>query len=357
MDPPTQLPVHRSLSNPAAENSESSPVPPSPIPDEHIMLTNEEATLCKLDAIKMGYWKDPYLPQFVHGSFRHERKAPDMYKGYYARVKCVERLVLDFVHAVIKDNKAEIPVVQIVNLGAGYDTLYWRLKSNEKLCNQVRIKVVDLDLLPVTIKKYHAIKTHKQLSSLLTGEWKEGELPQGELHTGDYDLISADIRDTLNIERKLMAACKLDPKRPTLFIAECVLIYMNTGSTKQLLTWIAETFETACFINYEQVNMSDNFGQIMYNSLKEQGCVLADADSCKSLKFHEERFVKTGWTKASAADMNAMCSSLPRAEIERIDRIAMIDEPDVLQQLFNHYCIAWAYKGAVGTELEKVRLL
>lgn len=92
---------------------------------------------------------------------------------------------------------------------------------------------------------------------------------------------------------------------------------MSSGSTKQLLNWIAETFHTAGFVNYEQVNMMDNFGQIMYNSLKEQGCVLADADSCRTLKLHEERFLRAGWDGAAAADMNSMCSSLPRVELDR----------------------------------------
>lgn len=35
----------------------------------------------------------------------------------------------------------------------------------------------------------------------------------------------------------------------------------------------------------------------------------------------------------------------------------MIDEPAVLQQLFNHYCIVWAYKGSAETGLEDIRLL
>lgn len=134
---PSSINIHRSFSNPD-NSSDHSPVPPSPIPDDHIMATNEEASLCKLDAIKMGYWKDPFLSMFVHGSFRHERKAPDMYKGYYARVKCVERLVYDFIHAVVKNNSQEgVPIVQIVNLGAGYDTLYWRLRANEDLRKKV----------------------------------------------------------------------------------------------------------------------------------------------------------------------------------------------------------------------------
>lgn len=343
--PPTEL--RRSTSNSNASDT---------APDESIMQTNEEATLCKLDAVRLGYWEDPFLSQMIHGTLRHERKAPDMYKGYYARVKCVDRLVLNFINA-IKTSKGVEASVQIVNLGAGYDTLYWRLKANTALNNAVRIKVVDLDLLPVISKKCHAIRTRKQLFDMLAGEVREGEIPHAELHSDGYDLVSADMRDTDEISRKLVTACKLDPKIPTIFIAECVLIYMSTDSTKQLLTWIAQAYETAAFINYEQVHMNDHFGQIMFEALKAQGCLLADADACETLEMHENRFVRAGWTRAQAADMNTMCQSLPQADVQRVDRIAMIDEPEVLQQLFAHYCIVWAYKGADSTGLGKIQLL
>ncbi|OQV15711.1 Leucine carboxyl methyltransferase 1 [Hypsibius exemplaris] len=358
MDPPATTPHPRNMPR---TNSQSPALTPesdtvNSIPDENIIQTNEEASLCKLDAVKLGYWQDPYLPMMVHGSLRHERKAPDMYKGYYARVKCVERLVLQFI-AAVRRARGPDAVVQIVNLGAGYDTLYWRLHANAELVRQGKMRVVDLDLLPVTTKKCHFIRGHKQLMDLLIGEVRDGEVAHGELHSDEYDLISSDIRDTLQIERKLMDNCKLDPKQPTLFIAECVLIYMSTGSTKQLLSWIAKTFHTAAFINYEQVHMDDHFGQIMFDALKAQGCLLADADSCKSLEMHEQRFLKTGWDGAQAADMNQMCGSLPQADVDRVDRIAMIDEPEVLRQLFAHYSITWAQKGGADIGLDKIRLV
>ena len=42
------------------------------------MSTNEEASRCKLDAIKLGYWKDPFLARFVHTSMSHEKKIADL---------------------------------------------------------------------------------------------------------------------------------------------------------------------------------------------------------------------------------------------------------------------------------------
>ena len=41
---------------------------------------------------------------------------------------------------------------------------------------------------------------------------------------------------------------------PTLFLSECVLVYMMPSQSSNLLHWAAETFHTAMFISYEQVN-------------------------------------------------------------------------------------------------------
>ena len=57
-------------------SSQHSFVDSEPASDYHIMSTNEEASRCKLDAIKLGYWKDPFLARFVHTSMSHEKKSP-----------------------------------------------------------------------------------------------------------------------------------------------------------------------------------------------------------------------------------------------------------------------------------------
>lgn len=46
---------------------------------------------------------------------------------------------------------------------------------------------------------------------------------------------------------------------PTLLLSECVLVYMTPSHSSNLVHWAAETFHTAMFINYEQVNKFNNF--------------------------------------------------------------------------------------------------
>ena len=60
-------------------SSQHSFVDSEPASDYHIMSTNEEASRCKLDAIKLGYWKDPFLARFVHTSMSHERNGMNVW--------------------------------------------------------------------------------------------------------------------------------------------------------------------------------------------------------------------------------------------------------------------------------------
>lgn len=61
--------------------------------DEAIIATNTDATECKRCAVELGYWKDDYIVYFA----KHvDRKAPEINRGYYARVKAMEMFIHQF---------------------------------------------------------------------------------------------------------------------------------------------------------------------------------------------------------------------------------------------------------------------
>ena len=41
---------------------------------------------------------------------------------------------------------------------------------------------------------------------------------------------------------------------PTVFITECVLVYMDPEHSAAIINWAGANFKTAVFINYEQVS-------------------------------------------------------------------------------------------------------
>ena len=63
--------------------------------DDAIRATNDDAASCKRFAVQQGYWKDPYIQHFVRSA---ERKAPEINRGYYARVTGVRTLLRKFLN-------------------------------------------------------------------------------------------------------------------------------------------------------------------------------------------------------------------------------------------------------------------
>ncbi|BFZ00778.1 hypothetical protein BsWGS_03816 [Bradybaena similaris] len=310
--------------------------------DEAVIGTNDDAASCKRFAVDKGYWNDPYIGHFIQKS--SARKAPEISRGYYARVKSIETLVRNFL--TLTECRC-----QIINLGAGFDTLFWRL-SDEGLVPQ---SCVEIDFEPVTTKKCHFIKSKKQLLEPLSGEDSEIMMSKSELHSANYHLVSADLRNIATLETKLSAS-GIDRALPTVFLSECVLVYIDVEATNKLIKWIADSFPTALFINYEQVNMTDAFGQVMIQNLKARDCVLSGAVACTSLETQMNRFLNNGWTGGDAMDLCTVYRCLPQADVQRMERLELLDERELLDQLLSHYCLVWAYKDTKNVGLHSISL-
>ena len=70
--------------------------------DDAVRATNDDATACKREAVGAGYWQDNYIQYFMKGPSqyqyreRRDRKTPEIYRGYYARVVGMRRLLKQF---------------------------------------------------------------------------------------------------------------------------------------------------------------------------------------------------------------------------------------------------------------------
>lgn len=58
-----------------------------------VIATNDDASESKRSCVKLGYYRDEYLHHFVKLS---EKKAPEINRGYYARVKGIEICIEKF---------------------------------------------------------------------------------------------------------------------------------------------------------------------------------------------------------------------------------------------------------------------
>lgn len=60
----------------------------------------------------------------------------------------------------------------------------------------------------------------------------------------------------------------LAPSKPTLFLSECVLVYMGPEESRALVRWAGQSFSTAAWLNYDPIRPHDAFGQVMVENLK-----------------------------------------------------------------------------------------
>ncbi|CAG9580837.1 unnamed protein product [Danaus chrysippus] len=307
--------------------------------DEAIIATNTDATECKRCAVELGYWKDEYISYFA----KHvDRKAPEINRGYYARVRAMEM----FIHQFLERCGTKC---QIINLGCGFDTLYWRLKDT----TQAVSNFIELDFPSVTSKKCHIIKRNKQLLEKICKEDGEVVIRSGDLHSDGYHLLGCDLRCLEEVRRKLQAA-GATAEAPALLLAECVLVYLRPEAALALLRHLAAAFPRCVLLLYEQCNLSDRFGEVMLRNLSARGCPLAGAEHCREPAAQAERLVSLGFDAARSWDMETVWRSFPEDERSRVDALEMLDERELLLQLNTHYALTVATRGELFADLDLV---
>ncbi|CAD5116599.1 DgyrCDS5475 [Dimorphilus gyrociliatus] len=309
--------------------------------DEAVQFTNDDASCSKSFAIQRGYWNDPYILYFYKQT---ERKSPEISIGYYARVHSIRYLLKEFIKSVNRN-------CQIVSLGAGYDTTYWNLKDE----NLSPRSYIEVDFPNVTMKKCRAIKEQCDLLGKLQSEDDDIQLSKTEIHAFDYHLIAVDLREIKQLEQKLKA-CFIDKNLPTLFISECVLVYMDVDCSENLLKWIAKEFDKPAFINYEQVNMNDRFGELMITNLRQRGTELQGVRACQNLQTQVDRFEQNGWNHVECMKMIDVYRNLPQVDTQRLEKLERFDEKGLLDQLLEHYCLTWVSKGSQAFDVSEISI-
>lgn len=312
--------------------------------DLAVQATCNDASSCKRYAVQKGYWKDNYIKDMVRSI--GNRKPPEINRGYYARTESVWIFTQKFIQAT-RGN------CQIVSLGAGLDTMFWRLYELDLLPQ----KYAELDFSNVTTRKTQTIKVKDVLLSAIKNSSKNSEVSVtiDSILSDKYALLPVDLRD-LNLVEKQLEMCKIDYTLPTLFIAECVLIYIPSTNSNSVINWVSRRFKIAAFLNYEQVNMADRFGQIMVENLKSRDCDLPGADMCGSLDMQRGRFIQNGWDEVNCMTMWSAYHLLPQNDVQRIEKLEFMDEKELLEQLLMHYCISWATKNGDEYQLNEIEL-
>ena len=301
-------------------------------PNRGVIATNDSATEAKLSAMQLGYFKDKYITKVCPK--RKVNSSPMVRRGYYTRVHFVEHCLHAF-HAVH-------PKIQVISLGAGYDTSFFRLRSEGKLPNVVRW--VDVDFPKVIEDKLKAMKNVPEfVDKTLTGD--------------SYRAIGIDLREIEEFEAKLTSKeIGLDASIPTIIVSECVMVYMRAAEGDDVITLTAKLFEKAGFVTYEQINDDSPFGKMMLQNLEDRGCPLLSLRKYKTADDQMQRYKSCGYEHSASKTMNTIYDSLTQAEQLRLDKIERLDEVEEFRLIHEHYVFTVSSKGMGETWQEQTFL-
>lgn len=336
--------------------------------DDVIKGTDDDAIISKLSAVNLGYLDDPFVKHFVK---RPSRRPPLINRGSYLRTRSLDTFTEQFIksdtnqsstttaaplesvitqsastHSPTTTATTTTPAAvagikkQIVSLGCGSDTRYFKFKANGLSVH----KYFEIDFPESTAKKAAVIKKNKAFTDIIGDPDLKLGLGGTEIYSKDYCLLSGDLREfTESIVPKLKAQ-GFDTSLPTLFLSECVLIYIQPGDSDAIVNWVGTNMDASLFVVYEQINPADAFGAMMLRNLRARQIELPGIHAYPSLKSQEERFTSRGWQAAQAVNMNRLHESLSEQEMKRISSLEIFDEVEEWQLLADHYCVAWAYQ-------------
>ncbi|XP_064486847.1 tRNA wybutosine-synthesizing protein 4-like [Ornithodoros turicata] len=289
-----------------------------------VQSTNDSSIHSKLSVVNSGYIKDDFIEFFC---IKKCRRSPLINRGYYVRAKTVSS-VLEAYCKSMKNNKC-----QVLSLGAGFDTTFFRLKAAHTLPSSCRYYEVDLP--QVVQKKCEVIANSPQLSDLAgtptgTGAWTH------------YCVLTRDLAQTDGLKTTLEER-RFDFDLPTLILAECVLSYLDVDDSNALIKWTTHEFSNCAFVVYEQVYPSDGFGMFMLQHFATLGSPLKSLHNFPDPSSLMSRYQSLGYDECKCIGMNDFFTWLD--DVKRIRSLEPFDEFEEWHEKCNHYALTVATKG------------
>lgn len=309
-----------------------------------VQETNDNSILSKAAVATFGYFWDPFLPLFTT---RVPRRSPLVHRGYYIRAKTIDHSLRTFIGHYCNDNNNQsndnLTTIQIISLGAGFDTSYFRLKELGLL---KRCRFVEIDFPDVVRRKINIIQRHDVLKDTI-GQYNV-DPGNHSLVSDDYVIIPCDLTDLNKLESFMTDDFKVDFDLPTLLFSECVLTYVDYQQSVDLLQWVRHKFRHPAVVVYEQVRPDDPFGRIMMRHFEKMQSPLRRVRKLCNTEKHEEFFTSKplSYDEATAFDLSHFYTYyLDDEEKRRIVGLELFDEFEELHLKCAHYIISAAFAG------------
>lgn len=267
--------------------------------------------------------------------------------GTCVRSTAIDELVRRFLSAGPKTKR------QIISLGAGSDTRYFRLQTSSSSWPQEFI-YHELDFPEITASKIKIILKGAVFGDLLPGPLDISNGGAG-LHSPAYHIHPIDLRSLASSGSELaentepIALASVDVSLPTLLISECCLVYLDPTAADAVIGYFNRLFSAETplgLILYEPINPFDSFGEVMVSNLAARGIVLQTLQKYHSLSLQTARLRGYKFSNAQGADINTLWEHwISGEEKERIAQLEMVDEVEEWRLLAQHYCIVWGWRG------------
>lgn len=313
--------------------------------DSAVRGTDQDAAGSRASCVELGYLNDPYAKLFATQAAT--RRLPLLNRGTYVRTSAIDFLVDKFM-----TTDAAAPK-QIVSLGAGTDTRYFRLRDKYPTANLVYHEV---DFPTNTQAKLASIQRNRQLHSKLTSDSSSN--PSLSLaadattyYSHSYNVHALDLRSLAQSNDDTPPPLQnLDPSIPTLILSEMCLIYLQPQTVSSIVSTFLQKYIPAptpvSLVLYEPILPHDAFGRTMISNLAMRNIRLPTLSAYPELEDQRARLNAYGFVDgAQAVDTARIWREwVPREEKERVAQLEMLDELEELELLLRHYCVAWGWR-------------
>ncbi|EFO62980.1 Leucine carboxyl methyltransferase [Giardia lamblia P15] len=335
--------------------------------------TSNDALLSKLSALRAGYLVDPAL-RAIYTKPSLPRKDPMINRGTWFRFTYIEQMAIAFA-AKYGGNCA------IVSLGAGLDTLYWRLqltaqqeKSKGKQ-NYFHVKHwIELDLPSITelkAKKFDlmhgetvdlpvsedcAIRPLQESQVILYRPKKEHAeaVPEAlRVNLPGYQLYAANLemrKTWMPLVQKIVADEEGNTTLPVLFLSEVCLSYLDADSTIGIIQDLPTYFSNFGLVCFEMVNPSDSFGEMMQINMAERQIVMPSFVELGFTAQYRKLFQLNGYEASYAKEAGDVYRSFWPIRRREIEQLELFDEFEQWNLIMGHYACIMGWSGIENLE-------
>lgn len=335
--------------------------------------TSNDALLSKLSALRAGYLVDPAL-RAIHTKPSLPRKDPMINRGTWFRFTYIEQMAVAFAAKYNGD-------CAIVNLGAGLDTLYWRLQLNaqqdkkEGKKNYFHVKHwIELDLPSITelkAKKFDlmhgetiatplsedsAIRPLQESQVILylpkqehaetISEALRIELPGYRLYAANLELR----KTWMPLVRDILADEKGNVTLPVLFLSEVCLSYLDADSTIGIIQDLPTYFNNFGLACFEMVNPSDSFGEMMQLNMAERQVTMPSFVEIGFTAQYRKLFQLNGYADSYAKEAGDVYRTFWPARRREIEQLELFDEFEQWDLIMGHYACIMGWCGVESLE-------